>query len=169
MNEPLKSLAKMMVATLVGLTVVTIVALTIRFRLSAIVDAIFPLPSPTPLPSDHGLAVTRLPDPNFGVYLTFLVFSELFNGCIGSLIAQFFFRRWGGWANSRAWQSFIIGFIIGLFSVILQELLKSRLVPIIAPLIYGVIAALIGLLSYYMAGRKYPDAFRNKSRHNHST
>lgn len=154
MNEHIKLLVRMAAATLLGVTIVTLVALIIHFELPTIVTTLWSSPPEPEPPPNPGLSVVRLPA-NFGVYLTLLIFSVLLNGCVGSFIAQFFFRRLAGQTGSQVWQSFIIGFIIGFFSVILQEALRNRLVPIIAPLIYGLITASIGLLGYYLAGRKY--------------
>ena len=151
MNNYSKSLAMMGAATFVGLTIVIIVALITHFGLATIVAIFFPS---APLPPNQGLSVIRLPS-NFGIYLTILTFLVLLNGCVGSFIAQYLFRRWGRQANSQAWQSFLIGVIIGFFSANLQEILRNRPITIIVPLIYGVSAALIGLLGYYIAGRKY--------------
>jgi hypothetical protein len=154
MNEPLKSLAKMILATLVGLTIVTIVALVIHFKLAEIVVTLFPSPPEPDPPPNPGLSVVRLPA-NFDIYLTFLAFSVLLNGCIGSFTAEFLFRRLAGQAGSRTWQSFIIGFIIGFFSLNLQEVLRNKPITMTGPLLYGLFTALIGLLGYYLAGRKY--------------
>lgn len=146
-----KSLAMMWVATFMGLTIVTIVALITHFGLATIVATLFPS---APLPPNQGLGVITLPS-NFGIYLTFLAFLVVLNGCVGSFIAQYLFRRWGRQANSQVWQSLLIGVIIGFFSANLQEILRSRPITVIVPLIYGVSVALIGLLGYYIAGRKY--------------
>lgn len=156
MNKYLKLLVRVSVAALVGLTIVTVVALIVSFNLSNIVNIIFPIPSPTPLPPDHGLAVTGFPDTNFGIYVILSAILLLLNGCAGSFIAQFLFRRWGGRFGSQAWQSFIIGIIIGFFSLNLEErVLNNKPITITVPLIYGLITALIGLLGYFLAGRKY--------------
>jgi len=101
MNEQIKPLFRMMAATLLGLAIVTVMALVIHFNLSDIVDTIFPHPSPTPLLLNHGIAVTRLPDPNFGVYIILSAILWLLNGCIGSFTAQFLFRHWEGLVSSQ--------------------------------------------------------------------
>jgi hypothetical protein len=159
MSKNFKALILLAKTTLIGIMLL-IILLIVSFIISGLIVDIFFLPGPPVL--GGGLE-------NIGKStLTFTVLYVL-STCIAGLISGFLIRYWRE-EGTRAWHSLFSGFIIGIsipgiLSVIGMSsaflflfVFSDQLFFVneaITVFVYSLISALVGLLGYYLAERKY--------------
>ena len=147
----MKSLTTMAKAISTGLIILVVLAMVLFF-LKPILRDVFP---PQPV---EGLGIMW--DAHLGKRMNFMFTMIFLSICLAGFISGFFVRVWSKKTGSRAWQSLMSGFVVGtcgsfLLLYVLVSMYPIFILDLAVNFILGLVSALVGLLGYYVASRRY--------------